>query len=110
MCYYLNIGKPKISVTPSNITVSEGCIALFTCLNNGEPPTNFTWYFNGRILSNTFHTVIRSNGDLIIHDTNSSDAGTYTCQFINSTSLISDNITVESTGVLRVEIRNRTSK
>lgn len=78
-----SLGNPKVTVTPANITTQEGCTALFTCLDNNDPPRNFTWFFGDetkRPLVNSSETLIRPNGDLILLNTSGSDTGLYTCQ------------------------------
>ena len=73
------IGYPSASVTPSNTTSLVGCIVLFTCLNNGAAPKNFTWVFKGSQLTNTSKVTVRPTGDLIIRGLSIEDSGVYTC-------------------------------
>lgn len=88
MCVCIFVGKPpNISVVPSSLTIPEGCIAVFTCLDRGRHPQNITWTFgNDTLLTNSTDTLIRTNGDLILLNTTVTDGGMYTCRAAVSTS------------------------
>ena len=81
---------------------TEGNAAVFTCQATGEPVPTISWYFNDVpvVVTNTVKYVVLSTSPgqstLRIHNVQSSDVGTYTC---NATNVVSSDT---NSGILTV--------
>lgn len=71
---------PVITTRPRNVRVTEGGIIEMTCVAEGSPYPDISWWNNNRIVSpNSRVTVSNTGQHLRIQDIEVYDAGEYTC-------------------------------
>lgn len=87
---------PRVEVSPSNITVSEGQKVIFHCNVSGIPSTGASWTKKGGTLPET--TVQSEPGILRIDSVSESDQGTYICTATNSEGSASGHVRLDVMG------------
>ena len=64
---------------PKNMTALDGKDATVSCVAEGAPAPNITWYFNDGEISFSGRIQILEDGSLLIAKVRSTDRGKYTC-------------------------------
>ena len=66
---------------PSNVVANVGCQVVLTCLDEGVPPLDFTWSYNGVpvVVSEPRLLLVRETGELFLSNLRVEDSGRYSC-------------------------------
>uniref|UniRef100_H0WC62 Hemicentin-1 n=1 Tax=Cavia porcellus TaxID=10141 RepID=H0WC62_CAVPO len=76
--------KDRDSDSLSVVNIREGTSVSLECESNAVPPPVITWYKNGRIITESTHVEILSDGQMLhIKKAEVSDTGQYVCRAIN---------------------------
>ena len=97
MYFSLYLVLPELTISPVNLTISKGQIAVFQCQATGFPTPNITWYYsiNNQLKeledSRVFVSLLNT---LYIRETVVNDSGTYVCIASNIVGEISSSATL----------------
>ena len=77
---------PQITQALSEKDFVAGNSGTISCVSHGLPPANHHWTFKGAQLhpNQTSKYALTANQDLIVHDLNQADTGTYACVATNA--------------------------
>ncbi|XP_007942419.2 hemicentin-2 [Orycteropus afer afer] len=76
---------PTIETGVPDLSTTEGSHALLPCTARGSPEPNITWEKDGQPVSGAEgRFTIQPSGELLVKNSESQDAGTYTCTAQNS--------------------------
>lgn len=73
-----SLSSPSFLAQPSNLTVTAGTTATFTCAATGNPAPTYQWRKNGSNISGA------TSASLVITNAQDADEGTYSCVATNS--------------------------
>lgn len=75
-----NCTKPEITLNPRDTVIYVGDDATFSCEVSGKPKPKITWYYNSiKILLNSIHYEILTNGTLVVSNADKLDGGVFHC-------------------------------
>ena len=92
MLSFLHLVQAEITAGPTDVLENETNTVTFSCQAVGEPVPNISWYFDGTMINvsdtSTYNDSNSINGTevtslLTILNTQSSNAGIYTCEAEN---------------------------
>ncbi|CAL1547239.1 unnamed protein product, partial [Lymnaea stagnalis] len=89
------IESPRVREFERKLLVSVGDDAKLTCVADGIPPPNTTWYRSDRMLQPAYNVDVTRSGQLIIENVMESDAGSYRCVVQNEAGSDSAELTLE---------------
>ncbi|XP_012942941.1 hemicentin-1 [Aplysia californica] len=89
------IEAPRVREFERKRLVAVGDQARLTCIADGIPAPNITWYRADRMLQSAYNVDITRNGQLIISNVQDSDAGDYRCVAQNEAGSDSVNLSLE---------------
>ncbi|XP_012576655.1 PREDICTED: hemicentin-2 [Condylura cristata] len=76
---------PKIETGLADLSTIEGSHALLPCTASGSPQPDITWEKDGQPVSGVEGKfIVQPSGELLVKDSESQDAGTYTCTAENA--------------------------
>nr|XP_020731255.1 hemicentin-2-like [Odocoileus virginianus texanus] len=76
---------PAIKTGLPDLSITEGAHALLPCTASGSPKPNITWEKDGQPVSGAEGKfTIQPSGELLVKNSESQDAGTYTCTAENA--------------------------
>ncbi|KAM9722140.1 hemicentin-2 isoform 3-T3 [Dama dama] len=76
---------PAIKTGLPDLSITEGAHALLPCTASGSPEPNITWEKDGQPVSGAEGKfTIQPSGELLVKNSESQDAGTYTCTAENA--------------------------
>ncbi|KAH9500753.1 Hemicentin-1, partial [Bulinus truncatus] len=89
------IEAPRIREIDRKLLVAEGDDARLSCVADGIPAPNTTWYRSDRMLQPAYNVDVTRNGQLVIGSVMDSDAGIYRCVVQNEAGSDSAELTLE---------------
>lgn len=86
---FYSLGKPQILEEPTDIEVTFGGTAVFSCRVTGDPAPDITWMLNSNEIHIDYSRInILPDGSLRIDKTTDSDVGQYECMAKNDMGLV----------------------
>ncbi|KAI8779431.1 hemicentin-1, partial [Biomphalaria glabrata] len=89
------IEAPHVREIDKKLLVAVGDDARLSCVADGIPPPNTTWYRSDIMLQPAYNVEVTRSGQLVIADVVDSDAGTYRCVVQNEAGSDSAELTLE---------------
>lgn len=74
---------PYFTGQPTSVSVATASTVVFHAAAYGLPAPTYQWYLNGAVVPGA------TSGTLVINGASAANAGTYTCQAVNTTSTVS---------------------